>query len=101
MTQQAGGQPDFPDIYADAFQITTTPFGVNMTFSLRDPHPSPGKLTPGRDVVRVRMSPEHAKIVAMMMVRQIRGYERNSNIKIAIPAEVYTQLGIAEEDWEV
>ncbi len=47
------------------------------------------------------MSPEHAKIVAMILIRQIRDYERNSGIKIAIPSQVYTQLGIAEEDWGV
>ena len=90
-----------PDVYADAFQVTVTAFGVNMTFSVRDAHPSPGRLEPGVDVARVRMSPEHAKIVAMMLIRQIREYERQSGISIAIPPQVYTQLGIAEEDWEV
>ena len=90
-----------PEFYADAFQVTISPFGVNMTFSLRDPHPAPGRQMPGTDMARVRMSPEHAKIVAMMLIRQIRNYERNSRIKIAIPSEVYTQLGIAEEDWEI
>lgn len=99
--QQQSQQQALPDFYADAFQITVTPFGVNMTFSLRDPHPAPGRLVPGTEVARVRMSPEHAKIVAMMMVNQIRQYERQSGIKIAIPPQVYTQLGIAEEDWQV
>ena len=66
-----------PEFYADAFQVTVSPFGVNMTFSLRDPHPSAGgKLVPGTDMARVRMSPEHAKIMAMMLIRQIRNYER-------------------------
>ena len=90
-----------PDFYADAFQVTVTPFGVNMTFSLRDPHPSPAKQVPSTDMARVRMSPEHAKIMAMMLIRQIRDYERQSGIKITIPPQVYTQLGVAEEDWEV
>lgn len=90
-----------PDLYADAFQVTVTPFGVNMTFSLRDPHPSPGRQVPATEVARIRMSPEHAKIVVMMLIRQLRDYERQSRIKIAIPSQVYTQLGIAEEDWEV
>ena len=96
MMQQHGDGP--PEVYADAFQITVTPFGVNMTFSLREPHPA-GKLTPGVEVVRLRMSPEHAKVVTMMMTRQLHQYERTSGIKIALPAEVYTQLGIPEEDW--
>ena len=92
---------DIPDIYADAFQVTVTPFGVNMTFSLRDPHPSSGRIVPGTEVVRVRMSPEHAKIMTMLITRQLRQYERDNGVKIAIPSQVYTQLGIAQEDWEV
>ena len=100
MEQQMGGAQGVPEYYADAFQVTTTAFGVNMTFSLRDPHPG-SKQVPSREVARVRMSPEHAKIVAMMLMSQIKEYERASGIKIAIPAQVYTQLGIAEEDWGV
>ena len=90
-----------PDLYADAFQVTTTPFGVSMTFSLREAHPNPTKQTADEPVATIRMSPEHAKIMAMMLVRQLRRYERDSSIKIAIPSNVYTQLGLAEEDWGI
>ena len=44
------------------------------------------------------MSPAHTKIVAMMLAKQIRKYERDSSLTIAVPAEVYQQLGIAEEE---
>ena len=97
MTQEGGGA--VPDFYADAFQVTTTPFGVNMTFSLREPHPVPTRREPAKDVATVRLSPEHAKVVCMMLTRQLRQYERDSGINIAIPHDIYAQLGLAEEDW--
>ena len=90
-----------PEFYADGFQVTTTPFGVNMTFSLREPHPNPTKPVATNDMATVRMSPEHAKIVSMMLIKQIRTYEREAGLTIALPQEVYAQLGIAEEDWGV
>ena len=31
-----------PEVYSDTFQVTVTPFGVNMTFGLREP-PSTSK----------------------------------------------------------
>ena len=95
-------QPDqVPDIYTDAFQVTTTPSGVNMTFSIREAHPSPAKQVPLTELARVRMSPEHAKVVTMMLTKHLKRYERDSGIKIALPANIFTQLGIAEEDWGV
>ena len=36
-------QESAPDIYADGFQVTVTPFGVNMSFSLREAHPNPNQ----------------------------------------------------------
>lgn len=101
MQQLTSGGGGMPDIYVDAFQVTVQPFGVNMTFSLRDPHPTSGRIVPGVELVRIRMSPEHAKIMTMMLRNQIRKYERDGGITIAVPSQVYTQLGIAEEDWNI
>jgi hypothetical protein len=92
-------QESAPDIYADGFQVTVTPFGVNMSFSLREAHPNPDQPPAIERVATVRMSPAHTKIVAMMLAKQIRKYERDNSLAIAVPAEVYKQLGIAEEDW--
>ena len=37
----------------------------------------------------------------MMLTRQLRQYERDSGINIAIPHDIYAQLGLAEEDWTI
>lgn len=94
-------QESIPDVYADAFQVTVTPFGVNMTFGLREAHPNPNQQASSEHVAVVRMSLEHTKVMAMMLTKQVKLYEREGSLTIPIPAELYQQLGIAEEDWGV
>ena len=90
-----------PEYYADAFQVTINPFSVSMTFTLREPHPSPARREPGRDVATIRLSPGHAKIVCMMLAKQLKQYERESGSPISLPHAIYSQLGLAEEDWSL
>lgn len=92
-------QESIPDVYTDAFQVTITPFGVNMTFGLREAHPNPTQQAVSQNVALVRMSLEHTKVMAMMLTKQVKLYEREGNLTIPIPAELYQRLGIAEEDW--
>ena len=54
---------------------------------------------PAEPQVRLRMSLEHAKIVAMLLRRQLKGYEETSGTTIQIPYNVYTSIGVADEDW--
>ena len=89
-----------PDVYVDNFRVTVGVFGVNMTFSLSEPHPTQGGVPrAGEEKVRLRMSLEHAKTVAMLLRKQLKNYEDGSGVKIQLPAGVYTTLGVAEEDW--
>ena len=99
--QQRGDkqEPEVAELYTDAFEVTTTPFGVNMTFGVREPHPAPNKPQSVRELAIVRMSLEHAKVMTMLLRRQLKVYESDVGVPIKIPSSVYTQLGIAEEDW--
>jgi len=47
-----------PEFYSDSFRFTVGPYGVAFTFGMNVPHPSPGKVTPGRDSLVLRMSLE-------------------------------------------
>jgi len=87
------------EIYSDSFRFTVTPYGVAVTFSLNEPHPNPGKPGVARDEVIVRMSLEQAKVLAMLFRRNLREYERSNSLSIALPYQLYTSLGVAEEDW--
>jgi hypothetical protein len=45
------------------------------------------------------MSLEQAKVLAMMLRRNLKNYEREQGLEIALPPQLYAQLGIAREDW--
>ena len=96
----AGEDSTIPDIYVDNMQITSGVYGVNITFGLTEPHPASGtRSQQPEEKVRVRMSLQHAKIVAMMLRQNLKNYELNTGTSIQIPQNVYTSLGVAEEDW--
>lgn len=96
----ADGENSVPDVYVDNMTVTVGVFGVNITFSLSEPHPvSGGTPRQADEKVRVRMSLQHAKLTAMLLKQQLKSYERNTGTDILLPANVYTSLGVAEEDW--
>ncbi len=88
-----------PEFYSDSFRFTVSPYGVAFTFGVNVPHPSPGKVTPGKDSVVLRMSLEQAKVLAMLLRRNLKNYELENKLEIALPLQLYTQLGITREDW--
>jgi hypothetical protein len=94
--------PDIPDFYVDRVKLTVTVFGVNFTFGLGNPHPeSPGNNTIADviEMVRLRMSLEHAKIMTMILKKQIKQYETSTQTEIAIPKSVLEALALTEETW--
>ena len=93
-------EDEVPQIYTDNFRFSVHPYGVAFTFGVNEPHPTPGKITPSREQLVLRMSLEQAKVLAMMLRRNLKNYEREHSLEIAIPYQVYTQLGIAREDWQ-
>jgi len=88
-----------PDVYADQFLVTTTIWGVAMSFSKLPPHPSPGQAPQPMVQAVVRTSLQHAKVMAMLMRKQLKQWERDQAIEIQLPHDVYNQLGISPEDW--
>ena len=87
-----------PDVYTDQFLITSGIWGVAMTFLKSPPHPSPGQAPQPDPQATVRMSLQHAKVVAMMLRKQLKTWERE-NVEIAIPNSILNQLGLSPEDW--
>jgi hypothetical protein len=92
-------QDDVPEFYIDQFRVTCSAVGSAMTFGLNPPHPSPGQSEMARDTVRIRMSLEHAKIMAMLLRRQLKSYEEQFALEIPLPRQVYNNLGLSQEDW--
>ena len=91
---------NIPDIYFDRLQVTTSVLGVNLVLGLSDavvsiPRDASGKVAMGGiDVAVIRTSPTHAKLVAMLIKKQLKQYEENTKTKIQIPEDVYKELGL-------
>ena len=90
----SAGQPFLAtDVYADAFQMSVSAYTVSLLFALQV---GEGQLRPQ---AIVRMSPLHAKLVAIQLKRALKGAEEQIGA-IAIPEAILTELGIdLERDW--
>jgi len=87
-----------PDVYADQFIVTAGVWGVAMSFGKSPPHPTPGQAPQAVPQAVVRMSLEHAKVVSLILRRQLKAWE-NENGEINVPHAVFNQLGLSPEDW--
>jgi hypothetical protein len=48
----------------------------------------------------MRMSVEHAKVMAILLTKQLKAYEQQLGQPIPLHPQLYTQLGISrQEDW--
>ena len=87
------------DLYTDSFTLTITPFGANLTFSLREAHPSGNKPPQIKNLGTLRMSVEHLKAMVWVTRQQIRQVETQMGVKADVPGPVLNQLNIPPQDW--
>ncbi len=90
---------DETGVYSDGVQISVSPFTVGLFFTVA-PAAQPGTQAPIK-VSAVRMSLEHAKVLAIILRKQLKQYEEQQlGQPISLPHQVYQQLGISRaEDW--
>lgn len=88
------------DVYTDAFTVTVTPFGVNLSFGIKEPHPVPTSIQQPVNLGVVRMSNEHLKTMVFILWKQMIAYEEGSQVHCDVPTQVLGQLGLAREDWD-
>lgn len=86
--------------YSDSFSVTITPFGANLSFALREAHPSTGKPPKIDHLGTIRMSVEHLKTMVILIQRQVLEIEDQTRIKAEVPGEILEQLHITPEDWK-
>ena len=85
-----------PQYYSDGIELTLTmPWTVVLTFSVKDTDQA-RKPVPQ---VTVRMSPEHAKIMVMLLHKTLKQYEDESKSPINLPDELYKQFGLSASQW--
>ena len=88
------------DIYTDVFTITITPFGANLSFSVREAHPAPARQQEIQRLGTVRMSVEHLKAMVTVIRRQVLLVESETGVRAELPNNVLNQLQISQEDWD-
>jgi hypothetical protein len=92
-------EPGVPEFYVDQLVVSFGAYGVAITFGLTPPHPTPSQTPQSQELVRLRMSLEHVKIMTMLLKRQVKAFEEQTGITINIPRAVYNGLGLSQEDW--
>ncbi len=89
---------DFPELYSDGVQVGLSPFTVILSFTMQ-PAGQTGTMPPLK-VANVRMSLEHAKVMAIILRRQLKSFEETMGELIPLHPQLYQQLGISrQEDW--
>ena len=102
MTQES--QPervpiDYSDIeerFADIIGVHSNAWSTSINFGLRSTRPTE---EPDKFNVRVRVPLTTAKVLAILILRQIRDQEQTFGITIDLPPPVLEGLGIPPEDW--
>jgi hypothetical protein len=85
-------------IYSDGVQVGCAPFTVALTFTV-SASPMRGNAPPSV-VADLRMSPEHAKVMAILLRRQLKDFEQQLGRPIPVHPQVAQQLGLSpQEDW--
>jgi hypothetical protein len=85
-------------LYSDGVQVGCAPFTIALTFTV-SPSPSRGPQPP-KVIADIRMSPEHAKVMAILLRRQLRDFEQQLGKPIPVHPQVAQQLGLSPaEDW--
>ena len=88
------------DIYCDTFQFNLGPFGCTLNFLVSPAAPpAPGSIPQPERMATVRMSLEHAKLMAFIMRSTLAQYDQQMGTPVPIPVEVLNQLKIGLEDW--
>lgn len=88
-----------PEYYSDVFDFALSPYGVSVSFGVTSRRAPAGRPPQPQDLAVVRMSLEQAKILSMLLRKNLSTYERENGLEIALPHAVYNTLGVAREDW--
>ncbi len=85
-----------PEFYADGFQLAVNPYTAVLVFMQQ---PLQVGNQPNR-VAIMRMSLEHAKVMAIILRKQVKQFEQSMGHDIELHPTLYQQLGISKmEDW--
>ncbi|MEK6769485.1 MAG: hypothetical protein AABY85_10925 [Gemmatimonadota bacterium] len=87
-----------PELYSDSVQIGVTPFTVVLSFTMA-PAGQTGTIPP-IPVANIRTSLEHAKVMAILLRKNLKAFEEQMGQAIPLHPQLYQTLGLSkQEDW--
>ncbi len=90
---------EVPDIYADSVEMALTPYDAVLEFSKRTGRIQDAAKTQAVHVGTVRMSLQHAKVLAILLKKNLSGYESVVGT-IDLHPDLLKALGVSKsEDW--
>ena len=92
--QELLGQESPEDLYADSVRIAVSPYGFALDFGIQGVADTPvSEAPPVKRVALIRMSPQHALILAKLLLKNVGAYEEKVGV-INLPDQMYKDLGI-------
>jgi len=91
-----GWEPHDQEYFSDVFWIHINPWSCALTFGLRQASATERD----KPMLRVRMPLQQAKLLAVMLLQQMRRYEQETEVDIDLPRNLLESMGIPLEDWE-
>jgi hypothetical protein len=82
---------DIPEYYTDSVNFMTNIYGFTLEFGVMQAQDDPP-----RQQVRIKMSPQHAKIMSLLLRKNVQEYERRIGTVI-LPEGLYNDLGITDD----
>jgi hypothetical protein len=80
-----------PEYYTDSVNFMTNIYGFTLEFGMMQAQDDPP-----RSLVRIKMSPQHAKIMSLLLRKNVQEYEKRIGT-IILPDGLYQDLGISDE----
>lgn len=86
------GNPSVADHYVNSVGFTVSIYEFLLQFGLKS-----DQKTDPTPLVNVRMSPQHAKVMAKLFLRNVKTYEKEVG-PIYLPQQLIQELHLEEED---
>ncbi len=85
-------EQEISEFYTNAVNTVTSLYDVTLAFRTQSPvrvdMETNEAVIEVRQIINVRMSPQHAKAVAILLFRQMRAYEKDHDINLPVPPEL-------------
>lgn len=96
----ADDKPSVPDVYCDQINMVQSAYGITFTFGVGPSSPTLGGSNRIEERVVLRMSLELAKVLAMLVHKNVKQYElEHLGDPIRIPIKQLEQMGLLDEPW--